>query len=832
MQTVITVGKGPEKLSLENAISIANEAKEKTIINIDPGEYFFEDGFELKKCKLKICGKGNSSKDVIIHTFFNVISYSDLELENLNLINQVESNAVYGFRSKINANKVIFSNIDVCKPTIFMKLSKGNFTECRFNNENIEYYSLASSYKSDVSISKCYVQGCFCENSKIKSESSEFQKYLNVSEKSEFNADNLYFNYQDKDYCLINVLGNSTLKTNKLIVPERTNFAKVKNSIFEYQKSNINGPIKLKVTVQGKSEINVPNAEIKKPRLLKKKPHGSLNVPQEKIKKSAYDQLSEAIGLKDLKQKVDDFIKIGKFNKKRKQLGVEPVKQTFNSFFLGNSGTRKLDLARLLAKIMYQNKLLRKDSIKVVKWNDLMSANVDHTTDVILSEALGGILFIDDISSIDQQLDREDKIQEAIYTIINFPHHDDILIILAGYPKEMKKLMNDYQEINTCIPNVFNFKDITTEETAEIGIVNLKGRNYQFDEKYYKEKMLKKIKSNFNKTNVKLINSYNDKIIQKFSISFSNFASNDVLKIPNSIIDEVIVENQHSRDVEVDKLLKELNGMIGLHNVKTFVNDLVKTIRFERKFQDKLPKSENPTYHMVFSGSPGTGKTTVARVIAKLFYNLGILPKDTVSEVYRTDLIGEYIGHTEKKTSTAIKNAMGGVLFVDEAYQLSSDSSDRDFGKQAIETFITELENNRDKFVAIFAGYTKEMDKFLEANAGLRSRIPLTIEFEDYTPEEIAQIVLSIITKDWKVDEELLKKVVTNTYRQLPDSEKGNGRWARNFAEKLVAKHKRWLADNYIEGMDFNYINNDLLTDMNKLSKLRFLSNITDDKDI
>jgi len=207
---------------------------------------------------------------------------------------------------------------------------------------------------------------------------------------------------------------------------------------------------------------------------------------------------------------------------------------------------------------------------------------------------------------------------------------------------------------------------------------------------------------------------------------------------------------------------------------------------------------------MVFTGAPGTGKTTVARIIARLFYNLGILPKDTVSEVSRPDLVGRYIGETEEKTSTAIRNAMGGVLFVDEAYQLAKAGSTNDFGKEAIETFITELENNRDKFVAIFAGYTDDMNDFLEANEGLRSRIPLTLKFDNYTPEEIAQIVTAIVTKNWTVNTEMLQQVVVARYKALPESERSNGRWARNFADTLIANHEKWLSENIDSNPDLD----------------------------
>src|SRR5699024_1575762 len=160
-----------------------------------------------------------------------------------------------------------------------------------------------------------------------------------------------------------------------------------------------------------------------------------------------------------------------------------------------------------------------------------------------------------------------------------------------------------------------------------------------------------------------------------------------------------------------------------------------------------------------FAGNPGTGKTTVADIIAKLYYQLDSMPTPNVKGVDRSDLVGSYIGHTEKQTKEIIEQSMGGVLFIDEAYQLVG-TSEHDFGKQAIDTLITYLTEHRDKFILILAGYTNEMEDFFAVNPGLRSRIPNYIVFPDYNADEISTIVTKMVEKNWEINTELLQAAV------------------------------------------------------------------------
>src|SRR5699024_1871196 len=227
---------------------------------------------------------------------------------------------------------------------------------------------------------------------------------------------------------------------------------------------------------------------------------------------------------------------------------------------------------------------------------------------------------------------------------------------------------------------------------------------------------------------------------------------------------------------------------------------LVNRVSMDRQLLELDGSAQRPSYHMVFSGNPGTGKTTVADIVAKLLHHLGVLAQPQVKVVERSSLVGRWIGHTEQLTTAAVDEAMGGVLFVDEAYQLTVEGSPNDFGSLAVETLMTRLENDRDRFVAIFAGYTDRMEEFLGANPGLRSRIPLVIEFPDFTPQEVGRIVSLILAQRWEVDAELVEQVTAETYEGLPEKERSNGRWARNFAERLESLHSDHVVEHGITG--------------------------------
>ena len=234
--------------------------------------------------------------------------------------------------------------------------------------------------------------------------------------------------------------------------------------------------------------------------------------------------------------------------------------------------------------------------------------------------------------------------------------------------------------------------------------------------------------------------------------------------------------------------MQELNALVGLESVKKRVEEIKNQVIYNKMLEERGIKTATRSYHMVFTGNPGTGKTTVARIIGKIFYELGVLSAEKFVEADRSDLIGQYIGHTAPKTIDVCKSAYGGILFIDEAYSLTS-KYERDFGAEAIAALILEMENNRDKLVVIMAGYTNEMDDFLNVNPGLRSRIGDIIEFPDYDQFELLEIFKRICTSQhYNLDEDAGEEVLKYFAYLVENKDRnfGNGREARRFFEKVT----------------------------------------------
>lgn len=523
-------------------------------------------------------------------------------------------------------------------------------------------------------------------------------------------------------------------------------------------------------------------------------------------------QVMALTGLQKVKDQIAAFVKMVSFNQKRADMGLHTTHQTLHSMFLGNPGTGKTTVARLLADALYWAGAINSDRFKEVSRKDLVGTTLGvsaNMTRQVLEEARGGVLFIDEAYSLYQEQNNEFA-KEAVEELLSFMenHRHEITVIFAGYTSEMMDFLAMNPGLKSRIPHQFNFEDYTAEEIASIGYRSLLDEDYRVDEELYRQIVSQLYKQSADNSNGRWIRNINQRLISIMADRVSNeIAANseshiDVQTITEQDLFDLVGGDVEAKEQKTEQLLAQLDEMTGLVPVKTWVRQLMIEAQADKQLQKVHTTFEKPTYHMVFQGNPGTGKTTVARIIAQLFHNLGILESPGVKSVNRTDLVGKYYGHTEAQTRRVIDEALGGVLFVDEAYQLSSPSGGKDFGQQAIETFVARLEDDRDKFVAIFAGYTKEMANFLASNPGLRSRIPLTIEFPDYTAEEIGQMVVSRLQESWTFDYDLLGSLAARVYQSLPVEDRSNGRWARTFGDKVISAQKQWIVDQSIPTED------------------------------
>jgi len=483
---------------------------------------------------------------------------------------------------------------------------------------------------------------------------------------------------------------------------------------------------------------------------------------------------------------------------------------------LGNPGTGKTTLARKLGELFYSMGLLSVGHVIEVDRGKLVGQYVGQTAPQVhdlCDKAQGGILFIDEAYTLIQG--KSDTWgQEAIDTLLKRIEDDrgKMMAIAAGYQNEMRKFIDSNPGIKSRFKedNIFHLPDYNEEELHEIfkGIVNKNKYELKDEADVLARKALKDMYRNRDKNfgNARDVRNFFDNCIARRARRLSNASDHDLFIYPEDIPFDM---NQNSEET-IKQAIAELDGMIGLDAVKKEVKKLISFIKIEKLRSQE--KHEPISAHFVFNGNPGTGKTTVARILAKIFKTIGLVSKGQLIEVKRRDLVGEYVGHTAIKTNDKINQAMGGVLFIDEAYTLAYGGSN-DFGSEAIDTILDRMEDDRGKFIIIAAGYENEMSQFINANPGLQSRFTKHIMFEDYTLEEMIQIFtylaenkgISLDENVYDVLEVKLSSIITNK-----DKNFANGRTVRNIFESALQNQALRMSKLMEDNQDISSIVNNL----------------------
>ncbi|MCW3102738.1 MAG: ATPase central domain protein [Bacteroidetes bacterium] len=530
-------------------------------------------------------------------------------------------------------------------------------------------------------------------------------------------------------------------------------------------------------------------------------------------------KLDELIGMEAVKKNIRDHINYINFVKLRKEKGFEDSgKIALHSVFTGNPGTGKTTVVNMLGKLYKKMGLLSKGHVKEVDRSDLVAQYIGQTAPKvkkIIEEAKGGILFIDEAYSLTRAKEDSNDFGHEVLEILIKEMSDgtgDIAIMCAGYPKEMQNFIDSNPGLKSRFSHYFHFEDYMPEEMFAIAelAATKKGVTITPDAKAFMQEMLVEVYRTRDNSfgNARYVFSLVDEA--KMNLGLRLMGHPNVADMSNEELSTIVLadmqkvfasQGRKKLSLEVnEKLLKEglgeLNALTGMTNVKEEINELVKLVRFYKETgRDVLNKF---SLHSIFTGNPGTGKTTVARIVAKIYKGLGLLERGHIVEVDRESLVAGYTGQTAIKTGAKIEEAQGGILFIDEAYALAGKNSNDGFGQEAIQVILKRMEDLRGQFGVIVAGYTDNMHEFIESNPGLKSRFDRTFNFADYMPEEMISIAIGILAKE-KITpdaeaEDHLRSYFVHLHANR-DKHFGNARTVRQVVAEAIKNQNLRLAE-------------------------------------
>ena len=522
----------------------------------------------------------------------------------------------------------------------------------------------------------------------------------------------------------------------------------------------------------------------------------------ENVDSSPLEELKGMIGLESVKRKVNDFYQFIKYQKIRKEIGFQNKDEiSLNMILTGNPGTGKTTIARLFAQIYHELGVLPGKEVVEVDRAQLVGAYVGQTEENVrlaVERALGGVLFIDEAYNLKREgQSGNDYGQTAIDALVSLmtgkEYGGKFSVILAGFPDEMRQFLDGNPGLRSRFPmsNHLSLPDYTNEELIMIGEKIASENDYILTEtaKIALEERIEKERVDDSFGNARtvyhlILDAIFHKGAQPYSEEHEDILHFSVLDKRDFILDDV--------EVKVDPQQK-LNQLVGLTNVKAEVHSIISFVKMQKLRRDNGLPIVPIQLHSVFTGNPGTGKTTVAKIYAELLKECGLLKRGHLIVTSRADFVAGFVGQTSIKTKRKIREALGGVLFIDEAYSLLGQTSG-DFGKEVIDTLVDEMTKHNENLVIVLAGYPNEMKRLLESNPGLQSRFKKFLHFADYSPIELLEIVESYgkqfhfqLTKE--AEQHVLSRLENKAFN-------GNGRFATNLMnEAIQAQSLRLMSD-------------------------------------
>lgn len=522
-----------------------------------------------------------------------------------------------------------------------------------------------------------------------------------------------------------------------------------------------------------------------------------LEESQEESLEDLMGQLEGMTGLKSVKEEVRK--KVAYFQQReavRRRKGRNEEAISLHTVFQGAPGTGKTSVARLIGKIYGKLGILPRSDIFVeTDRAGLVGKYEGHTTDKVdkvIERAMGGILFIDEAYSLCRG-ENDPFGKEVIDTLIKRAedYRDRLMIIMAGYEQEMHTLLEANPGMDRRFPNKLTFENYSEEELYRIFVSMTEKNGYllQPDCENAIRAVIRSRMKRKNFGNAGEMRNLMEGVIQAVAVRIGNSGNADDADMITAEDVQYYLGQNKEEGKSLEDCLKELDEMIGLERVKKQVHDMIDTKMMAMERSKLLGKPVSlGSLHMVFEGNAGTGKTTVARLIGRI-YGLAGLIKDGENfvEVSRESFIGPYMGHTERRASQLVEEAMGGILFIDEAYDLVNGEGDS-FGKTALNALIAPIENNREDLMVIMSGYQDKMQELFRYNQGLRSRMKTVLQFDDYSLDEMCHIFYSYAKENDYVMEPGLETVVRDYIEQkrAEAEDFANARGVRNCFEEVV----------------------------------------------
>jgi SpoVK/Ycf46/Vps4 family AAA+-type ATPase len=507
-------------------------------------------------------------------------------------------------------------------------------------------------------------------------------------------------------------------------------------------------------------------------------------------------ELAAMAGIEPVKREVEALVAEAKAARLREEAGMAVAARPRHLVFAGNPGTGKSKVAQILGTVYADLGVLSTGHLFEVDRADLLGEYTSESAVKVrraVERAVGGVLLVRDAHAFaSAEAVRGREIVDVLLGAVQ-AHPSDLVVVLTGPEAELNGLLKSHEELAAYFPRTVRFPDLTDEELVEVFQAKAASAGFALADGVLDRvaALVRAAPRDRGFGNARTMNGLLDRAVANQGRRvLADGVVDESESLDVILLDDVPDTLAPGRDAVPGDPLEEVERLIGLDDIKREISALVAEARMEERRREAGVPLGFPTRHMVFMGNPGTAKTTVARLIAAVYAQLGLLSSGHLVEVTRADLVAEFIGQTAHRVRAAVDRALGGVLFVDEAYALTAGGGDRrDFGHEAVAELLKLMEEHRSDLVVIVAGYDAEMERFLKFNPGLESRFPKTLRFPDYSDDELATIFESMAAgAGFALADGALAALRRRLAAEQRGASFGNARLVRNVLEEAIAR--------------------------------------------